>query len=369
MDKTHRILVINTGSTSTKISVFDDEKELFTKTIMHSKEELDGFETLDRQFEFRKNLIIRFMTEKNISTSTLDAVVGRGGNMKPVTGGTYIVNDAMLEDLRAGVMGQHASNLGGIVAHAVASPLNINAYVVDPVVVDEFEGLARLSGIPEIQRKSKDHPLNQKSTARAAARELGGSYEQMNFIVAHMGGGISVGTHKKGKVIDVNNSLDGDGPYSPERAGGLPVGSLIDMCFSGKYSKKELKARLIGNGGLVAYLGTNDGRIVSERIRKGDEKARQIYEGMAYQIAKEIAAGSAVLKGEVDAILLTGGLAYDDMLTSWIKERVGFIARVLVYPGEREMTALAEGVLRVIRGEEKEKIYEDWIVGGKDYVE
>ncbi len=359
MDKKNcRILVINTGSTSTKIAVFDNEKELFNETITHSKKELDEFLTLDNQFQFRSDLVAEAMAEKKISMETLNAVVGRGGNMKPVAGGTYIVNNAMIEDLKVGVMGQHASNLGGIVAYAIANPLNIKAYVVDPVVVDEFEELARLSGIPEIQRKSKDHPLNQKSTARAAANKLGGIYEQMNFIVAHMGGGISVGVHKKGRIIDVNNSLDGDGPYSPERAGGLPLGSLIDLCFSGKFSKEELRSRLIGNGGLVAYLGTNDGRVVSDRIRNGDEKARQIYEGMAYQIAKEIAGGAAVLKGDVDAILLTGGLAYDDMLTAWIEERIGFISNVLIYPGEREMTALAEGVLRVMRGEEKVKIYD-----------
>jgi butyrate kinase len=357
MSKAYRILVVNPGSTSTKISVFDDEIEKFTETIAHSKEELDSFGSISMQFEFRKELILRILDEKGIKIETLDAVAGRGGNMKPVTGGTYLVNERMLQDLREGVMGQHASNLGGIVAHSIAGPLNIKAYIADPVVVDEFEEFARLSGLPDINRKSKDHPLNQKATAREAAKELGGTYEGMNFIVAHMGGGISVGAHKKGKVIDVNNSLDGDGPFSPERAGGLPIGALIDMCFSGEYTKEDLRKKLIGGGGLVAYLGTNDGRVISERIKGGDDKARLIYDGMAYQISKEIGACSAVLKGDVDAILLTGGLAYDSLLTNWIKERIGFIAKVMVYPGEREMAALAQGVLRVVKGIEELKTY------------
>ncbi|HHU16911.1 MAG: butyrate kinase [Anaerovoracaceae bacterium] len=357
MGKQFRILTINTGSTSTKISVFDDENEVFSEVIRHSNEELERFETIYEQFEFRKDMICKALKEKGIDLNTLDAVSGRGGNMKPVVGGTYIVNDAMLEDLKVGVMGQHASNLGGIVAHAIASPLNIKSYVVDPVVVDELEELARLSGLPGINRKSKDHPLNQKATARLAAKELGSTYEQLNFIVAHMGGGISVGVHKKGKIVDVNNSLDGDGPYTPERAGSLPTGSLISMCFSGQYTEQEIRKKIVGGGGLVAYLGTNDGREVARRIKAGDEEARLVFEGMAYQIAKEIGACSTVLKGDVDAIILTGGLAYDEMLVGWIKERVEFIAKVMVYPGEQEMIALAQGVLRVVNGQEEAKIY------------
>lgn len=357
MDKQFRILTINTGSTSTKISVFDDENEVFSEVIGHSNEELKIFETIYDQFEFRRNMICKTLKEKGIDLNTLDAVAARGGNMKPVVGGTYAVNEAMLEDLKAGVMGQHASNLGGIVAHAIASPLNIKSYVVDPVVVDELEEIARLSGLPGINRKSKDHPLNQKATARIAAKELGSIYEQLNFIVAHMGGGISVGAHKKGKIVDVNNSLDGDGPYTPERAGSLPTGSLISMCFSGQYTEQEIRKRIVGGGGLVAYLGTNDGREVARRIKAGDEEARLVYEGMAYQIAKEIGACATVLKGDVDAIILTGGLAYDEMLVGWIKERVEFIATVMVYPGQKEMIALAQGVLRVVNGQEEAKIY------------
>jgi butyrate kinase len=355
--KKYRILVINPGSTSTKISVFDDESEFLTETLRHPASEIEKYSTIYGQFAFRKDIILNKLKEKSIPLDSLNAVVGRGGNMKPVEGGTYLVNQPMIEDLKAGVMGQHASNLGGIIAYEIASPLNIPSYVVDPVVVDEFEDFARVSGIPEIQSKSKDHPLNQKATARKAAAELGGEYNQFNFLVAHLGGGISVGVHKKGRIVDVNNCLDGDGPFSPERAGGLPVGSLIDLCFSGEFTKEEIRKKVVGGGGLVGYLGTNDGREVVKRIKEGDETARFIYESMAYQIAKEIGACATVLKGDVDAILLTGGLAYDQMLTGWIIERVGFIAKVMVYPGEAEMEALAQGALRVLKGQEEVRIY------------
>ncbi len=357
MHKKYRILAINPGSTSTKISVFDDEKEFFTEVLRHPANEVEQFKTIYDQFEFRKNVVLDTLKEKGIELSSLDAVVGRGGNMKPVEGGTYKVNAPMLEDLKIGVMGQHASNLGGILAHAIAEPLGLSSYVVDPVVVDEFEEFARISGVPEIQRKSKDHPLNQKATARKAAAELGGKYENMNFLVAHMGGGISIGVHKKGRIVDVNNCLDGDGPFSPERAGGVPVGSLIDLCFSGKYTKEEVRKKIVGGGGLVAYLGTNDGREVVKRIHAGDERARLIFETMAYQIAKEIGAGATVLKGDVDAIVLTGGLAYDENLTGWIEDRVSFITRVMIFPGEEEMIALVQGVLRVLKAQETAKEY------------
>jgi butyrate kinase len=264
----------------------------------------------------------------------------------------------MLEDLKLGVMGQHASNLGGIIVNEIANQLGLTAYVVDPVVVDEMEDIARISGIPEIQRKAKDHPLNQKSAARRAAAEMGGEYHQFNFLVAHLGGGISIGIHKKGRIIDVNNVLDGDGPFSPERSGGLPVGSLVEMCFSGKYTKDEIMKKIAGNGGLTAYLGTNDGREVQRRIKSGDSYAKLIYQAMAYQISKEIGAGATVLKGEVDAIVLTGGIAYDGEFINWIKESVEFIAPVKVYPGEFELEALAKGALRVLRGQEEAKINE-----------
>lgn len=357
MKKKYNILAINPGSTSTKIAIFDNETPIFTKNLSHSADEIKKFDKISDQYEFRKKVVMDAVQEYGANLREIDAIVGRGGNMKPVQGGTYKINEAMIEDLRIGVMGQHASNLGGIIAYTIAKELDIPSYVVDPVVVDELEDYARISGIPEIPRKSKDHPLNQKAAARLAAAELGGAYNKFNFIVAHLGGGISIGTHKKGKIVDVNNALDGDGPFSPERSGGVPIGSLVDMCFSGKYTKDEIKKKITGGGGLVGYLGTNDGREVQRRIKEGDKYAKLIYETMAYQISKEIGGAAAVLKGDVDAIILTGGIAYDEDFVSWIKERVEFIAPVKVYPGENEMVALAQGVLRVFRGEEEAKSY------------
>lgn len=357
MENMLNILVINPGSTSTKIAFYENENAVFIKNIFHSSKKVNQYKKISDQYEFRKRIILDTISEYGIDLTKTNAIVGRGGNMKPVNGGTYVVNDAMVEDLKIGVMGQHASNLGGIIARAIADDLGISAYVVDPVVVDEFEEYARISGIPEISRKSKDHPLNQKAAARLAAKELGGVYRDFNFIVAHLGGGISVGTHKKGRIVDVNNALDGDGPFSPERSGGVPIGSLVDMCFTGKYTKEEMKKKITGGGGLVAYLGTNDGRKVQKRIKEGDEYAKLVYKTMAYQISKEIGAAATVLKGKVDAIILTGGIAYDDEFVSWIKERINFISLVKVYPGENEMIALVQGVLRVFKGEEELKIY------------
>lgn len=368
MEKLHTFLIINPGSTSTKISVFENNTELMTETIRHSSEYISKFKEIYDQFDFRKEIIMKTLEEKNIDINKFSAVIARGGNMKPVVGGTYQVNEEMLKDLKIGVMGQHASNLGGGLAYAIASELGLKAYVVDPVVVDEFEPLARLSGTPLIPRKSKDHPLNQRSVARAAAKEMGGTYQDFNFIIGHLGGGISIGTHRKGRMIDVNNALDGDGPYSAERCGAIPFGTLMDLCYSGEYTKQELRKKLVGGGGLVGYLGTNDGREVGRRIKEGDEYAKLIYEGMAYQISKEIGACSAILKGEVDAILLTGGLAYDSMLMDWIKERVSFIAPVKVFPGEREMEALAAGVLRVLQNKEELQTYPNVKVEEKETV-
>ena len=277
--------------------------------------------------------------------------------MKPIEGGTYQVNDRMLEDLRAGLLGEHASNLGGILAFEISKAIGKKSFIVDPVVVDEMQDLARISGLKGIERKSIFHALNQKAVARKYAKSIDRKYEELNLIVAHLGGGVSVGSHEKGRVVDVPNALDGEGPFSPERAGSLPVGDIVNICFSGKYTKEEVKKMLKGNGGIVSYLNTNDAREVEERIDKGDEDARLIYYAMAYQVAKEIGASAAVLKGKVDGIIITGGIAYDKKFTSWIEERVSFIAPVIVYPGEDELTALAEGGLRVLRGEEEAKIY------------
>ena len=357
MSEVFRLLIINPGSTSTKIAIYDNEKPVLEETLRHSTEELAKYEKIYDQYEFRKNIILETLNEKGINLTKLSAVVGRGGLLKPIDGGTYKVNERMLEDLKVGVLGEHASNLGGILAHEIASQLNIPAFIVDPVVVDEMEDVARISGMPELERKSIFHALNQKAVARRAAKELGKAYNEVNLIVAHLGGGVSVGAHKKGRVVDVNNALDGEGPFSPERTGGLPVGDLAKLCFSGKYTLAEMKKKIKGNGGLVAYLGTNDAREVGKMIQNGDKKAELVYKAMAYQVAKEIGSLAAVLEGKVDGIILTGGIAYDKEFTKWIIDRVSFISKVFVYPGEDEMIALAEGGLRVLRGEEEAKVY------------
>jgi len=352
-----RLLVINPGSTSTKIAVFDDESIIFEETLRHSTKEICSFNRIYDQLEFRKEIILDALEENNIPLESLNAIVGRGGLLKPIEGGTYEINEVMLEDLKSGSRGEHASNLGGILAYEIAKNLNIRSFIVDPVVVDEMQDVARISGLKGIERVSIFHALNQKAVARRHAKSLGKKYEDLNLIVAHLGGGVSVAAHEKGRVIDVPNALNGDGPFSPERAGGLPVGQVIDLCFSGQYTKDEIKKMIVGNGGIVSYLGTNDAREVSERMKNGDKEAELIYYAMAYQVSKEIGSCAAVLKGKVDGILITGGIAYDKEFTSWIEERVNFIAPVSIYQGEDELTALAQGGLRVLKGEEEAKIY------------
>jgi len=353
----NRILVINPGSTSTKIGVFDNDISIFEQTIRHDSEVINQFENIIDQYEFRKNTILETLDNEGINISKLSAVCGRGGLLRPIEGGTYGVNEQMLKDLRAGYSGQHASNLGGIIAFEIATGLNIPSYIVDPVVVDELDPIARISGFSLIERNSIFHALNQKAVARRVAKDLGKRYEDLNLIVTHMGGGITVGAHKNGKVVDVNNGLHGDGPFSPERAGTVPAGDLVALCYSGDFYREEIMKKLVGQGGLVGYLGTNDAVRVEKMIEKGDEKAKLVYSAMAYQVAKEIGSASAVLSGKVDAIILTGGLAYGKEFVKEISDRISWIADVIVQPGENELQALAEGALRVLRGEEKEKEY------------
>ncbi|MEK3853220.1 butyrate kinase [Cytobacillus sp. FSL H8-0458] len=357
LEQEHRILVINPGSTSTKIGVFDNEISVLEKTLRHDADVINSYESIIDQYEFRKQTILETLDHEGINISKLSAVCGRGGLLRPIEGGTYSVNDAMLGDLRAGFAGQHASNLGGILAYEIASGLNIQSFIVDPVVVDELDSIARISGFSMIERKSIFHALNQKAVARRVAKELGKKYEELNLIVTHMGGGITVGAHKKGRVVDVNNGLHGDGPFSPERAGTVPAGDLVGLCYSGSFYREEVMKKLVGQGGLVGYLGTNDAVKVEKMIENGDEKAKLVYSAMAYQVAKEIGAASAVLGGKVDAIILTGGLAYGKGFVKEISERISWIADVIVQPGENELQALAEGALRVLRGEETEKEY------------
>ncbi|MFT4400167.1 butyrate kinase [Bacillus sp. SW14] len=352
-----RILTINPGSTSTKIGVFHNERGIFEKTLRHNIEELQRFDHIIDQYEFRKKQILETLHEQGINISKFDAVCARGGLLRPIEGGTYEVNDDMIEDLKSGYAGQHASNLGGIIAREIADGLNIPSYIVDPVVVDEMSVLAKISGMPEIERKSIFHALNQKAVARKAAASLGKRYENMKMIVTHMGGGITIGVHDCGRVVDVNNGLHGEGPFSPERAGTVPAGDLVDLCFSGQYTKEEIMKKLVGTGGLLGYLGTNDAVKVEQMIQGGDEKARLVFDAMAYQVAKEIGAASAALKGEVEAIVLTGGLAYGKSFVSSISSYIDWISDVLVYPGENELQSLAQGALRVLLGEELSKQY------------
>ncbi len=353
----HKLLIINPGSTSTKISVYEGEKEIFGETIRHSSEEIGKYKHILDQKDFRTEIILKILKDNSINIKELDAVVGRGGLLKPILSGTYNVNDKMLQDLKDSVQGEHASNLGAIIAREIAESIGKQAYIVDPVVVDEMEEIARLSGIPELPRKSIFHALNQKAVAKKYARENSRNYEEISVIVAHMGGGVSVGAHKNGKIVDVNNALDGDGAFSPERSGGVPAGDLVRMCFSGKYTLEEILKKITGKGGFVAYLNTNDARVVENAALEGEPKAKLVHDAMGYQVAKEIGAAAAVLNGKVDAIILTGGMAYGKPMVNLIKEKVAFIAPIVVYPGEDEMLALAQGVIRVLNGEENVKEY------------
>lgn len=350
-------LIINPGSTSTKIGVFEDETLLFEETLRHSTEEIAQYASIIDQKDFRKDIIVNFLKEKDFDIKSLNVVVGRGGLLKPIPGGTYAVTDELLEDLKIGKQGQHASNLGGILAREIADSIGVPSYIVDPVVVDELIPAARISGVPELPRISIFHALNQKAVAKRYAKENGKRYEDLNLIVVHMGGGVSVGAHEKGKVIDVFNALDGDGAFSPERAGGVPTGGLISLCFSGKYTEKEVYKMCVGNGGFNAYCGTNDMRDVEKMVDEGDTKAAEIRDAFILQVAKDMGSMACVLKGKVDQIIITGGIAYDKAVVAGLTERAGFIAPITVYPGEDELLALAQGGLRVMNGEEEAMEY------------
>jgi butyrate kinase len=360
----HRLLVINPGSTSTKVAVYEDEQPLFVETLRHSSEEIGAFAHILDQYDFRLEAVERLLAGRRIALSSLSAVVGRGGLLRPIPSGTYRVNEQMVARLRRrDKEREHASNLGALLAYEIANRVGIPAFIVDPVCVDEFDDVARVSGLPEIERKSLSHALNLKAVARRAARDLGRPYPALKMVIAHLGGGISVTAHCCGRMVDVNQALDGTGPFAPERAGGLPVGDVVRMCYGvAPYEGLHLGyeaffRKLAGEGGLVAHLGTNSAVEVERRIAEDDAHARLIYEAMAYQIAKEIGAMATVLKGEIDAVVITGGVAHSEMLLDWIRERVAWIGPVLVYPGEDEMLALAQGALRVLSGEEQARIY------------
>lgn len=357
MTTSKKILVINLGSTSTKVAVYASGKMIVTESINHPAEELKQYTAIIDQYELRKKTILGFLADKGVSLDAIDCVASRGGNMKPIPGGIYEICPAMIDDMKSGKFGQHPNMCGGIVAYDLGKELHIPALTVDPPTVDELCISARYSGIPQIKRQSSFHALNQKATARKIAASLGKDYDGVNLIVAHLGGGISVGAHRKGKVVDVNNALDGDGPFSPERAGTLPAGDLVKLCFGGDYSREQVLRLIQGGGGLVAYLGTTSGLEIEKRISEGDAVAAEVFEAMCFQVAKEIGACATVLNGEVDAIALTGSLAYSKRLTESLKEKVSFIAPVLLDPGENEMDALAAGAMRYFNGEEALSIY------------
>lgn len=351
-----RILAINPGATSTKIAVFDGEQRVCEERVEHQGGELRPYPRVFEQYEYRLGLVRSALARAGIALETLDAVVGRGGLLRPLQGGVYAVNEAMLADLQEAARGEHASNLGAALADGIARPLGIPALIVDPVSIDEFEPEARLSGLPDLPRVSLWHALNSKAVARRVAAEMGKRYEEVNLVVAHLGSGVSVSPHRRGRVIDVNNALE-EGPFSPDRAGGLPAHLLVKLCFSGKFTQSQLLNYMTKEGGMNAYLGTKDIREAERRAAEGDEFADLVLRAMAYQVAKEIGAMAAALAGAVDRVVLTGGIAYSTRMLADISARVQFIAPVVVIPGEEELASLAAGALRVLRGEEPAQLY------------
>ena len=353
----YRILAINPGSTSTKIALFDDEKMVFKENLTHEADKLAQFKEISEQLPYRTEMVIEKKKKNNIPLETIDAFSGRGGGLVSVAGGTYEINDILLHHAQIGYTMKHASVLGAQIAYNLAKINNKKAYVVNPVTVDEKQEISRITGIKGIYNQSIFHALNQKEVAHQYANSIGKKYDELNLIVAHLGGGISVGAHKNGKIIEVNNALNGDGPSAPTRSGKVPAIDLIEMCFSGKYSEEELKELITKKGGLVSHLGTSDARDVVKMIAEGNEYAKLVYDAMIYQVAKEIGAQSVVLKGKVDAIILTGGMAYDEYFIKTLKEYISFIGKAVIIPGEEEMQALSNGVLRVLNGEEKAQEY------------
>ena len=353
----YRILSINPGSTSTKVGVFEDEKLIFSDTVRHTKEELDKFACITDQADMRLALITKMLSDNGIDINSMDAYVGRGGIIAPLESGVYSVNDKMVDDIYHTKASKHASCLGGLFARKLGDKNGKPSFVVDPVVVDERCKYARLSGIKGKERNCVFHALNQKAVARRYAKEQGKKYEDVRVVVSHMGGGITIGAHENGKIIDVNDGFNGEGPFTPERCGGMQVDTIINMCFSGEYKKEDMLAYVNKKGGVSDLLNTNDMREVEQRAADGDEEAKLVFETMAYNISKEIGAMAAALSYKVDSVILTGGLAYSKTFTKLISDRVSFIAPITVYPGEDELKALCDGALRVLRGEEDVKEY------------
>jgi butyrate kinase len=352
------IIAINPGSTSTKIGVFHNKECIFEENIKHSSEELAPYEKITDQFEFRKKAILQKLNGAKVEREKVRVIMGRGGLVYPIESGVYRINDQMKHDLVNSPVGEHASNLGAFIAEDLANDFpNAEAFICDPVVTDEMTEIAHVSGHPLFTRRSVFHALNQKATARRHSTAIGKKYEDLNLIVAHLGGGISIGAHMNGRVVDVNHAIGGEGPFSPERSGGISVIDAVKLAYSGKFTEKEFIKILVGQGGLCAHLGTNNAYEVEQRVKKGDEHATLIYEAMAYQVSKFIGHMAVVLKGKVDGILITGGIAYDKWFIDKLKEYAGWIGPFYIYPGENEMEALAMNALRVIHGEVEVKEY------------
>ncbi|OFI05504.1 butyrate kinase 2 [Clostridium acetireducens DSM 10703] len=350
------ILVINPGGTSTKVSIFQDKKEIFKKNIKHTQDDLNDFKTVFEQYKYRKDLILNTLKENDLSINSFNCVVGRGGLMKAIKGGTYYVNEKMIEDLRNAISGEHASNLGAVLAKNIAEEINVPSFVVDPVSVDEFQDISRITGLSDIEKASWLHSLNHKAVCRKVAEEMGGKYEDYNFIVAHLGSGISIVAHNNGQMIDGSGGRS-DGPFSPERSGGLLTYPLIKLCYSGKYTLEEMVNKVSNIGGMYDYLGTKDMIEIENMIENGDKKAKLIMDAFIYQVSKEISMYGASLLGKIDKIILTGGIAHSKLVTSKIANRISYMAPIKIIPGEMEMEALALGALRVLNGEEVAKIY------------
>ncbi len=354
----HKLLIINPGSTSTKVAIYEDDQEIVSNIVKHSAQELHEYKHIIDQYEFRLKHLLDYLEKENHDLSGFSAVLGRGGFLRPLESGVYEVNETMLDDLRKSMMGEHASNLGAVLAHEIAGRIpGCRAFIADPVVVDELQDVARISGLPQFPRRSAFHALNHKAMGRKYASETGTNYDQLNLVIAHLGGGISVAAHRRGRVIDTNQALDGFGPFSPQRAGTMDAGALIRVCFAGIFEQEEIQKLLVGRGGLVAHLGTNDLRSANKLVQNGDLHARLVLEAMAYGVGKEIGSMLAVLKGKADAVILTGGMAYNELIVNYITDMISPFCKVVVYPGEDEMKALAQAGLRVLSGEERTKIY------------
>lgn len=351
------ILAINPGSTSTKVGLFRDGEAEYTASVSHKPEELARYDSVMAQLPLRLEKVEEFLQAHQVAVGDLDAVVGRGGMLRPVESGTYVVDEYMLADLNSCRYGQHSSNLGAVIAARLAQPAGIPAYVVDPPVVDELADICRIAGLPFLPRRTSFHALNQKAVAKRFARENGLDYRRLRLIVVHLGGGISVGCHVDGRVIDVNNAIRGEGPFTPERAGALPAEDVVDLCFSGRYKKEDILRLLAGRGGLVAHLGTNDAREVERRISEGDKQAKLVYDAMLLQIARAVGAAAATLRGKVDRIIITGGIAHSHYVVEHLQQYIAFLGPITVMPGEDELQALAEGAWRVLSGQEQALVY------------